>query len=523
MPLWSSARGMQQQQRPASAQRERAPNSITLASHAQSPPTSPTEVHSASSRPARGVPDIESDDDAMPTLKQLVQVGTNGAMSSTATPGGHLCGPGGGASWQFGSAQRFDWETQGVPPGCEPAAKGCQEPGFLCVALDVDEVLCQYVDGFRKFMQRERPNGPLDTDSVFHEAHNPNSPWRLQFALCGGLDQLDAVPGAAAALRRLRKAGVRLEAVTSRPPIMRESTEGLLARLFPPGTFSAAHFVGPGQKGHICNYIGAKALVDDQMPNCVDACQCGVVSVLFDFCGSYPWSQHVTELPPRCKRIETWAETCNFLLLALGVDPLEHSTQPSEYLLGMKQVMVGQENITEDYLDGILSEAGKQLTEYDEDDYDRMADFVPGGKVQAPAQEAPRSEPLWQTNDDSNMPGFQSGYGFSSPRTRQAEQDQLRQQDQQRQQLLEQLRPQISTKQGNGGSGGDFRYSGGSAKEEFLNAGSFNQEQQSRQQQPQQQPNWQQAQTTPAVPQAVPQRARTKEEEEDPGNVCVIA
>merc|ERR1719160_728297 len=251
----------------------------------------------------------------------------------------------------------------------------------------------------------------------------------MKFTVCGGLENLEEVPGAAAALQRLKDAGARLEAVTSRPPIMRESTEALLAKLFPPDTFAAAHFVGPGEKGVTCNQIGARALVDDQLPNCVDACQCGVVSVLFDFCGSYPWSKNVTELPARCKRIETWAETCNFLLLALGVDPLEHSTQASEYLLGIKEVTVGRENIADDYMDA-LSEAGKQPTEYD-GDLDAPTDIGRDHMQARVAQEQSlRSEPWWHDNHapQSSMeatldPNSGKPFGMMDP----AQQDELRQ------------------------------------------------------------------------------------------------
>lgn len=493
----------------------------------------------------------DDDDDELPTLKQLVQVGTNGAMSSSAQPAG----------WQE------SWQASYGKPKNIPS-RPAQEHGQLVVALDVDEVLVQYVDGFRKFMQRERPNGPLDSDSIFHEAHNPSSPWRLQFALTGGIDNLEAVPGAAAALRRLRRAGVRLEAVTSRPPIMRESTEALLNKIFPPDTFADAHFVGPGEKGHTCNAIGARALVDDQMPNCVDACACGVICVLFDFCGSYPWSAGITDLPVRCKRIETWAETCNFLLLALGVDPLEHSTQPSEYLLGMKQVVkqpvvtVAPDNITEDYLDA-LSEAGKQPTEYDLD-LEPTIDMAPTIRGPSEFQEMPlRSEPWWQNRDDP-PPALQNGYGSYStvpsssgvsagqwagmeatldPNASKpfgvidvSQREEMRQRLQQQQQSLQQQQAALEQQQQilqsplkngedagsrreplhawNSSSGADFRYEGGSQKSEFsasnnggfLNAGSFN-----RDTQPYQQPSRQLGSQAGTLPAALPQN-RLREE-----------
>lgn len=187
----------------------------------------------------------------------------------------------------------------------------------IVVALDVDEVLVCYVDGFRKYLEQQRPEGPLDMDSVFHEAHSPHSRWRHQFALSGGLDHLEPVPGAFEAVCRLRAAGIRLEAVTSRPPIMRQSTEALLMKLFPKGSFSAAHFTGPGEKGIACNLINAKALVDDQLPNCVDAANVGVTCILFDYLGGYRWSKTPQDLPPCVHRIDTWEEACDFLLKRL--------------------------------------------------------------------------------------------------------------------------------------------------------------------------------------------------------------
>eukprot|EP00747_Dinoflagellata_sp_TGD_P062255 gnl/TRDRNA2_/TRDRNA2_152917_c1_seq1.p1 gnl/TRDRNA2_/TRDRNA2_152917_c1~~gnl/TRDRNA2_/TRDRNA2_152917_c1_seq1.p1 ORF type:complete len:709 (+),score=49.89 gnl/TRDRNA2_/TRDRNA2_152917_c1_seq1:62-2188(+) len=209
---------------------------------------------------------------------------------------------------QFGSGYSsedvslFSWRPNG-------------NPNPPVIALDIDEVLVCYVDGFRKWLEKERPEGPLDNRTVFTEAHEPESQMRMKFAMQGGLDNLEPVPGSPAALRRLRAAGVRLEAVTSRPPIMRRSTELLLLKIFPPDTFAAAHFVSGGQKGITCQSINAQALVDDQLPNVLDAASCGITAVLFDLYGSYPWGRCRTEdLPPGVTRLETWAAVCEFLL-----------------------------------------------------------------------------------------------------------------------------------------------------------------------------------------------------------------
>eukprot|EP00928_Gymnodinium_smaydae_P023745 TRINITY_DN19470_c0_g4_i2.p1 TRINITY_DN19470_c0_g4~~TRINITY_DN19470_c0_g4_i2.p1 ORF type:complete len:698 (+),score=170.62 TRINITY_DN19470_c0_g4_i2:168-2261(+) len=218
-----------------------------------------------------------------------------------------------------------------APRRSAPAGAISQASPPMVVALDVDEVLVAYMDGFRKWLCYQRPEGPHDTTSVFHEAHDPVSPWRLRFAGEGGLDNLEAVPGAAEALARLRVAGVRLEAVTSRPPSMRSSTEALLLRLYPADTFAAFHFVGGGEKGKTCRSIGAVAIVDDQLPNVIDCSSCGVVSILFNLDGEYPWSHcDPAELPSRAYLAESWEVTCEYLFSVLQLREAQRSANAGE-------------------------------------------------------------------------------------------------------------------------------------------------------------------------------------------------
>jgi len=207
------------------------------------------------------------------------------------------------------------------------------------VALDIDEVLVRYFDGFLKFMARENPEGTRDIDTLFAEAHSPNSKWRLQFAMSGGLDNLEPVPGAATALQRLREAGIRLEAVTSRPSPMRECTEAMLLRLFPAGTFSAAHFVSSGEKGRKCNEIRACAIVDDQLPNILDTSSFGVFAVLFDYAGSYPWLKEIGpgDLPTGAVKLESWERTCDVLLQRFGLSGTGPPGRPSEEMSCRRQ------------------------------------------------------------------------------------------------------------------------------------------------------------------------------------------
>lgn len=99
---------------------------------------------------------------------------------------------------------------------------------------------------------------------------------------------------------------------------MRRSTEELLLRCFPAGTFAAAHFGSRDGKGATCNRIGACAIIDDQIPNVIDTSRCGVISVLFDHEGGYFWNRcNVEDLPPGVHRFESWEATCEFLFTAL--------------------------------------------------------------------------------------------------------------------------------------------------------------------------------------------------------------
>lgn len=177
------------------------------------------------------------------------------------------------------------------------------------VAVDIDEVICRYVDGFRRFLERIGHGlGSWDAQpaALFKEAHDPRSALRAAFARSGGLDLLDEVQGAVAGLTRLRAAGVRLEAVTTRPGAMRATTERLLRRLLPADTFAAVHHVQPGQKGRVCSQLGAQVLIDDQIPNAKDAATSGVSAILFDYQGEYWWTHTGGELPTGVTRFQSW-------------------------------------------------------------------------------------------------------------------------------------------------------------------------------------------------------------------------
>lgn len=192
------------------------------------------------------------------------------------------------------------------------------------VAVDIDEVVCRYVDGFRSYLRRtghDLANADAQHETLFREAYDPQSVLRAAFISSGGLDTLDVVPGATAALAKLRALGLRLEAVTTRPAALRTSTERLLKRLLPEDTFAAVHHVDSGEKGAVCNQLGATTLIDDQLSNIYDAAASGVSALLFDYEGEYWWTHTDAALPPGVDRVRSWSAVVDRVLEILSLGP----------------------------------------------------------------------------------------------------------------------------------------------------------------------------------------------------------
>lgn len=190
------------------------------------------------------------------------------------------------------------------------------------VAVDVDEVLCRYSEGF---VQWQLNGGGGETKSLpevgacFKIAcKKDNGQAREDFAKSQAFIEIPVVPGALEALQRLQELGVRIEAVTSRPSSMQEATDKWLASFFP-GLLAQAHYAQSGQKGVICRSIGATLIVDDQARNVSDVCKEGLSAVLFDFGGTYAWNQ-AAKLPEKAVRLRNWEEVLEHLCEALELE-----------------------------------------------------------------------------------------------------------------------------------------------------------------------------------------------------------
>jgi len=194
-------------------------------------------------------------------------------------------------------------------------------PRRVVVAVDVDEVLCKYSEGFFKWQAaRDGSEEPPPAPGIcFKLACNKgNAAAREEFALSQAFVEIDCIPGAKQALKRLRKAGARFEVVTSRPLSMKEATLKYLKKYYD-GLIDEVHFSPSGQKGKICKEIGAEVLIDDQARNISDAAKEDVPGVLFDLFGTYTWSQAAT-LPGIAVRKRTWEEVSNYLMHRLSLN-----------------------------------------------------------------------------------------------------------------------------------------------------------------------------------------------------------
>eukprot|EP00746_Dinoflagellata_sp_MGD_P069093 gnl/MRDRNA2_/MRDRNA2_28337_c0_seq1.p1 gnl/MRDRNA2_/MRDRNA2_28337_c0~~gnl/MRDRNA2_/MRDRNA2_28337_c0_seq1.p1 ORF type:complete len:278 (-),score=48.85 gnl/MRDRNA2_/MRDRNA2_28337_c0_seq1:384-1217(-) len=185
--------------------------------------------------------------------------------------------------------------------------------GAVVVAVDVDDTLVHLVDTFREWF--DALNGrPMFSDRLtYHkEIQNPHSLARRNFMEHSQFEKLPPVPGAVDGLKALRKAGCRLEAMTSRPESMRSVTEAMLDMWFP-NMFAEVHMVGEILKGIVCKRNGVHVLVDDSILQLQDAIRFGIVCLLFDFEGTYN-STRGQPLPFGMVKLLSWDEVSQWII-----------------------------------------------------------------------------------------------------------------------------------------------------------------------------------------------------------------
>lgn len=118
-----------------------------------------------------------------------------------------------------------------------------------------------------------------------------------------------ALNGAISVIEHLEKK-YDLIVVTARGDEHIDATHTWLTKHFPE-TFKRVEFIGVWSKdekvtkAQICNEVGAKYLIDDNVEHCVLAAEVGVQALLF---GYYGWNYHEGDLPDGVKRVKTWQD-----------------------------------------------------------------------------------------------------------------------------------------------------------------------------------------------------------------------
>mmetsp|Transcript_26225 Transcript_26225/g.68883 ORF Transcript_26225/g.68883 Transcript_26225/m.68883 type:complete len:214 (-) Transcript_26225:1741-2382(-) len=194
------------------------------------------------------------------------------------------------------------------------------------VAVDIDEVLCAFVDPLARFTAATFGATATAADFfsyTFREVwkcDEAESTKRVQ-AFLESADFESGLPvltGARKGLGRLAQK-YRLVAVTSRQTQIKVVTEAWIDREFPE-LFAAVHFGNhwgltgeKRSKSEMCRAEGAVCLIDDS-PKYVRQCATALDSaILF---GEYPWNRvpDGEPLPPNAQRATSWDEVLEVLL-----------------------------------------------------------------------------------------------------------------------------------------------------------------------------------------------------------------
>ncbi|KAK8974943.1 hypothetical protein V6N11_066484 [Hibiscus sabdariffa] len=195
-------------------------------------------------------------------------------------------------------------------------------PEKIVVAVDVDEVLGNFVSALNKFIaDRYSSNHSVSEYHVYEFFRIWNcSPDEAdirvhEFFKTPYFEKgIHPLPGSQMALHRLSRF-CSLSVVTSRQNVIKDHTIDWLEKHYP-GLFQEIHFGNhfaldgmSRPKSEICRSLGAKILIDDNPRYALECAQIGIRVLLFDYENSYPWckTQSVEE-HPLVTKVRNWEE-----------------------------------------------------------------------------------------------------------------------------------------------------------------------------------------------------------------------
>lgn len=189
------------------------------------------------------------------------------------------------------------------------------------IAVDIDEVLCEFVAEFLKwYNQRHGTDWTFNDVTDYHWPNFMNAPLDQlvdeahEFFKTDMYHNLPLVRGAREGIADLAKEH-RLCAVTGRQNILKGITLKWLDENFPK-TFEKVEFTNnyakdgtpPLSKGDVCKNLECEVLIDDDTRYVEPILDNRVKLILFN----KPWNAHL-RMPPSIRRANNWPEIISFV------------------------------------------------------------------------------------------------------------------------------------------------------------------------------------------------------------------
>ncbi|KAF8401173.1 hypothetical protein HHK36_014477 [Tetracentron sinense] len=198
----------------------------------------------------------------------------------------------------------------------------CQLPEKLVVAVDLDEVLGNFVSALNKFTaDRYSLNHSISEYHMYEffkiwNCSRDEADIRVHefFKTSYFKTGIYPIPGARRVLHKLSRF-CDLSVVTSRQNAIKDHTIEWIEKYYP-GLFQEIHFGNhfaldglSRPKSDICRSLGAKFLIDDNPRYAIECAEVGIRVLLFDYENSYPWCKTgFVNLHPLVTKVHNWEE-----------------------------------------------------------------------------------------------------------------------------------------------------------------------------------------------------------------------
>ncbi|KAE9609955.1 hypothetical protein Lal_00006861 [Lupinus albus] len=198
----------------------------------------------------------------------------------------------------------------------------CRLTHKLAVAVDVDEVLGNFVSALNKFIADRYSSQYSVSEYHVYEffkiwnCSRDEADFRVHefFKTPYFKSGIHPLPGAQLALQKLSRF-CNLSVVTSRQNVIKDHTIEWIEKNYP-GLFHEIHFGNhfaldgvSRPKSEICRSLNAKVLIDDNPRYAMECAESGIRVLLFDYEDSYPWSKDESvDKHPLVTKVKNWEE-----------------------------------------------------------------------------------------------------------------------------------------------------------------------------------------------------------------------